>query len=234
MSLFSPIDHPCPTCSHKVKFLAVDSLNAGRRPDLRAAIIDGTFQQKDCPACGTTFRLEPVMTYLDVPRRQWILVQPPSALASWPAVEQQARWTFHKAFGAGTPAAARALGAELQVRVTFGWRALAEKLLCAEHGFDDVTLELLKCLLLRRIPEPPIADDVELRLTGVAEARLELAWISTKSDEALESLIVAREVLSDIASDATAWQPMRQMLDGGPFVDMHRLLVDGAELQTAA
>jgi hypothetical protein len=43
MSMFESIAVACPACGTQVDFDAVQSVNADRRPDLRAAILAGTF-----------------------------------------------------------------------------------------------------------------------------------------------------------------------------------------------
>jgi endogenous inhibitor of DNA gyrase (YacG/DUF329 family) len=45
----------CPACATPVEFELVFSVNADRRPDLRDAIVAGTFQRQPCPSCGTDF-----------------------------------------------------------------------------------------------------------------------------------------------------------------------------------
>jgi hypothetical protein len=202
----------------------VRSVNAEARPDLRAAIMDGSFQVQTCPSCETSFRVDPLLTYLDMPRRQWILVQPAEGLATWPEGEQLARAAFDKAFGAEAPRIARAVGTELEARVAFGWPALSEKLLCTEYGLVDTTLELLKCAVLRTMPESPLADDRELRLIAVTPDTLRLAWLST-SDETASEVLEAPRALYDEIADNPAWQDLRSMLSGGFFVDMERLFV---------
>jgi hypothetical protein len=224
MSLFETESLTCPACKATIPFEAAGSLNADRRPDLRAAILDGSFQVQACPSCGKSLRLDPQMTYLDIRRHQWILVQPAEDLARWMDLETQARRIFDLALGNAAPRPARRIGAEIQPRVTFGWAALREKLLCADQLLDDVTLELLKCRLLRAAPKPPLADDTELRLVGVAPGMLHLAWIDVAAGRVLETLEVPSALYEEIVEDPD-WQDLREALTEGPFVDMHRLLV---------
>ncbi len=167
MSLFNTTTIQCPSCKADHTFDAVSSVNAERRPDLRASILDDSFQARVCETCEKRFRLDPLLTYFDTVRDQWVLVQPMEGLARWPDLEQQALDTFAKAFGDAAPLAARAIGATMSVRVTFGWAALREKLLCADHLLDDVVLEALKCGLLRSLPDAPLDDETELRLLDV-------------------------------------------------------------------
>src|SRR5437879_9048961 len=80
MSMFQTMTVNCPECGTAVDFKAVISVNADRRSDLRAAIIDGSFQRQPCPKCGKDFRLDPELTYVDVGRGQWIAVFPVAKL----------------------------------------------------------------------------------------------------------------------------------------------------------
>ena len=64
MSIFRTMTVNCPHCGTAGGFNAVMSVNADRRPDLRTAILDGSFQRQPCPQCGKDFRLDPEMTYV--------------------------------------------------------------------------------------------------------------------------------------------------------------------------
>src|SRR5262245_787748 len=137
MSIFVPISLSCPGCGTAVPFAAVMSVNADRRPDLRSAILNRSFQRESCPNCSESFRLDPELTYFDMARQQWILVQPAAMLPQWVDLEKQAKATFERTYGPGAPPMLQALGRKLQVRITFGWAALREKLLAVEHGLQD-------------------------------------------------------------------------------------------------
>src|SRR5262245_749487 len=128
MSRFHKTTIRCPACKTPVEFNAVSSVNAARRPDLRAAIIDRSFQRQPCPQCGAAFRLDPELTYVDTGRKQWIAAYPVARLGRWKELEEQARTTFAQAYGSRAPASAQKLGAGIQPRITFGWGGLREKL----------------------------------------------------------------------------------------------------------
>jgi len=225
MSMFQTEKVSCPSCGSAVDFTVVYSVNADRRPDLRAAIIDSSFQRQDCPACGKAFRLEPEMTYIHVAGKQWILCQPFSKIVAWNELEEQARSTFALAYGPTVSQGAQAIGRDLQVRITFGWAALREKLVCAQRGLDDVTLDLLKFALLRDLDDSPLADDTELRLVDIKEDQIVLAWIQAATEQFVETMEVPRELYDDIAADQAGWQDLRSELAAGPFVDLRRLLI---------
>ena len=225
MSMFQTEKVSCPNCGNAVDFTVVYSVNADRRPDLREAIMDSSFQRQDCPSCGKTFRLEPEMTYIHVAGKQWILCQPFSKIVAWNELEEQARSTFELAYGPTVSRGAQAIGRDLQVRITFGWAALREKLVCAQRGLDDVTLDLLKFALLRDLDDSPLADDTELRLVDIQEDQIVLAWIQAATEQFVETVEVPRDLYDDIAADQDGWQELRSELSAGPFVDLRRLLV---------
>jgi hypothetical protein len=224
MSVFFTATAKCPKCGTEEEVQLAASVNADRRPDLRAAILDGSFQATDCPNCGTRMRLPAHMTYISQQRGQWILVDAPDALSKLADGEAEAHAVFDGLYGPHAPDVAQEIGRELKPRLVFGWPALREKLLCGDHHIDDTTLELLKIAVLRNVPNPPLADQTELRLVGQTDGTLNFAWIESATEKYLSTLAVPRDVYDGIASDA-AWAPLRSRLDGQYFVDLKRLLV---------
>jgi hypothetical protein len=226
MSRFVQEKFPCPWCDAPQEMGIVASVNADRRPDMRRAMLDDSFQRGRCDACGTKYRAEPDLTWMDGAHKLWVLVEPPRQLADWPALEGAALTAFERAYGDEASPSARRLGQGMRSRIAFGWAALREKLLCAEHGLDDATLELMKFSLMRVLDDLPVADDAELRLTAVAGKKLELSWVVADSDRVLETMTVSRELFDEIDDDrAGDWAPLREAISTGPFVDVNRLLV---------
>ena len=225
MSLFQTETARCPYCRGTVTFEVVYSVNADRRPDLRAQILDGSFQRETCAGCGKPMRMQPDFAYVDVGRGQWILVEPSAGLATWPALEGAAKETFAIAYGEGASRLAREIGRGLVARVTFGWAALREKLVCREAELDDVALECTKMLMLRGLAEVPLADDVDLRLVGVTASELAFAWLRSSDKVATETLTVPRKLYAGVADEPEAWSALRGPLTSGLYVDLNRLLV---------
>jgi len=220
---------PCPWCDAIQEMGIVVSVNADRRPDMRRAMLDDSFQRGRCEACGTKYRTEPDLTYLDAAHKLWVLVEPARQLAEWPQLEGMARDAFERAYGPDASPSARRLGQGMRSRIAFGWAGFREKLLCAEHGLDDATLELLKFGLMRMLDDLPLSDDAELRLVGVSAAKLELAWVMAHSDRVLETMTISRQMFDDIEEDRVGnWAPLREAVSAGPFVDVNRLLVGAA------
>jgi hypothetical protein len=112
--------------------------------------------------------------------------------------------------------------------VTFGWAALAEKILAVDRGLGDVDLELVKIAVLRNADTAPLTNETELRLTEADEQDLRFDWIVTATEQRLEGLGVSRELYDEIAADKEAWQELRDELSRGLFVDMQRLMIESA------
>lgn len=225
MSIFRPVQVPCPLCAENVAFDVARSVNAGRRPELRAAILDGSFQREACPHCGTVFRVDPSLTYADDDRGQWLLVAPLRQLPEWGALEAQAQDTFAKSYGPTADPFAQAIGATLTPRLVFGWAALTEKLIAAAAGLDDITLELLKLSIIRSGNADLLSDDTELRLIAADDGTITLGQIKAAGEKLIERITLPRAAYQSIADARTAWAELRAALSGGPFVDLNRLLV---------
>jgi hypothetical protein len=231
MSMFKVVPLPCPSCGKSVDFNAVISVNADRRPDLRAAILDGSFQRQACPQCKKEFRLDPELTYMDVGRGQWITAFPVAKLEAWQAIEAQVEDMFNRAYGAKASRTAREIGAGLTPHLTFGWSALREKLAIVEYGLDDVIVELAKTALVRGLDKPPVALHTEMRFLGIqsdAEGEtLAIAWLNSADEGVREIFQAPRSLYDGIVADLGAWDLLHTELLKGPFVDMNRLLVAG-------
>lgn len=231
MSRFDVKEFPCPECDQSVEFGVVASINADRRPDLRDAILDGSFQRGSCDHCGNNFRIDPEFAFLDVGRRQWILVLPGSEKMRWNHLESNAKFAFEISFGENAGGVAHELGKTMHSRVAFGWPAIREKLLCAEYGLDDVILEQLKLMLIKGLDNAMVGTDVELRLNGVEDSHLKLHWISAVDASPLEFLEIPRNLYDEIAADKEGWKELREQLTAGTFVDVDRLLIEAATIE---
>ncbi|MDE2005869.1 MAG: SDR family oxidoreductase [Rhodospirillales bacterium] len=229
MSLFRAVETPCPSCGTAVSFELVHSVNADRRPELRAAILDRGFQRETCRSCGEVFRMEPEFTYLDIGAGQWISAWPASRIAEWAALEQRGRETFARFYGSEAAPEAAAIGAGLAPRVTFGWEALREKILARGAAIDDAGLELAKTALYRTYDGLGPGDDAELRLAEIEDGdTLLLLRLLTGLETPLEEIRVPRALLDEIAADPAAWAAQRAALGEGPFLDVARMMMGGA------
>jgi hypothetical protein len=222
MSVFTSVQLPCPACATPVTFNLVQSVNAVRRADLRVAILDRSFQREPCPSCGTSFRVEPQFTYLDIKRKQFFAVWPPSNVEQWQEFEARSQAAFDKGFGPGSDGAALAGG--LLARCVFGWLGLNEKLIAAEHGIDDVALEMAKLATLRKLGDIKLGLDREFRLVGATDDEIAVGWLRTSTEEIDDEYGVPRQLLKDIEAEPEKWAALRADVSGGMFVDYRRKL----------
>lgn len=226
MSIFRTHTLPCPSCGTPVDYQLVHSVNADRRPDLRDAILDGSFQLQECPSCGTPFRCEPEFTYLDQKRGQYIGVWPASRRHEWQACAARTRQVFDDSLGINAPREARVLGEKLSVRTVFGWPALVEKLIARDAGIDDRTLEAAKLAVMRTQGETPLPGQLELRLIAAEGGDPVLAWLGGGSEgAALPALKVPRKLIDEIEADPARWQALRDSVAEGDVVDFQRELL---------
>jgi hypothetical protein len=226
MSLFLRVTAICTRCGKETETELAASVNADRRPDLRDAIIGGYFQALACSSCGNMIRLPAHLTYMDISRGQWILVEDTDRLEQWYEAEVEATDLYDRAFGRLAPPLQRQMGADIDARLVFGWTALREKLIARQAGLDDGILELLKISVLRNVPAPPLNDRTELRLIDVAEdGELLLRWVNRLTEEGIVDLPLKRELYDALAANLDPWEPLLADLRRGLFVDMGRLLI---------
>jgi CpXC protein len=223
MSIFGELTLDCPACNTPVDYALVHSVNADRRPELRSAILDGSFQRQACPSCQHAFRVEPEFLYIDLARAQYIGVWPASKRGQWRACAAQTRAVFDNAMGKNAPREARALGEKLVVRAVFGWPALVEKILARQAGIDDRTLEVAKLAVMRSQEEVPLPGSSELRMVGERDGDPLLAWVGRRNDEDAPTVLhVPRKLIADIEADPTTWQAARDITSEGDVVDFQR------------
>lgn len=226
MSVFVTMRARCPECEAAWDLEVVGSVNADRAPELRDAVLDGSFQQQICDRCGLGFRLPPRLTYVDFGRRQWFMAHPSEDVSRWPELEAMADEMFESTFAAGAPTAVREMAAGVRRRVVFGWPALREKLLCQEHELDDVSMELFKAGVLRNVPGAAFSDETELRFSGLVDGGLELSWFMVGTEQRLSRLVIPRESFTAFEREA-GWEALRNAFEGAAFVDMERLMSRG-------
>jgi len=227
MSLFRDTEIVCPVCATKIDFKLVDSVNADRRPDLRQAILDGTFQLLDCPSCKSAFRLDPEFNYLDVGRGQWIAAKPVAGVSEWKAHEEEARDLYALAYGERAEALAKEVGAMLKPRLVFGWPALREKVLAAGEGLDDIAIEACKATVMRNSADLPFSGEADLRLVDVKGDKLVFAWVNPADNTTGEMVALPRSLHDEIVADEDGdWYDFKSDFDGALYVDLNRVLVD--------
>jgi hypothetical protein len=223
MSLFTPVNLVCPGCKTAIVMDAVGSVNADRRPDYREDILQDRFQDVTCGDCGEHFRLQPRFNYLDAGRKQWIAALPSTGILDWAEAEAEVTALFAQSYGDKAPEAAQSVGKVLDVRLTFGWPALREKILARAHELDDTVLEILKLDLIRRVDSAPISTGVELRLVQVSDEFLILVWLDGPTEEPLQEMHVPVAHYNSIVENPKPWEKIHARLNDSVFVDIQKL-----------
>lgn len=227
MSVFHTETVRCPACGTPVDFKLVFSVNADRRPDLRDAIVAGTFQRQPCPSCGTEFRVDPEFTYMELRQGLYIGVWPVAKRGQWKACAEKTAETFEQGLGKGASPEAAKLGVGIEPRAVFGWPALAEKLIARQAGIDDRTLELAKVMVLRHASETPIPGERELRLVEAGTDDVVLAWVRPADSRVEKAMRVPRSLIAEIDAEPEPWKAMREEIAEGPVVDFQREMLAG-------
>ena len=223
MSLFQTITIECPVCETLADFDAAGSVNADRRPDLREDILENRFQTVACAECGEAMRLEPLFNYLDMEYGLWLAAYPAGRIADYLALEDEVQSLFDQSYGTEATPSAKEVGEGLRPRLTFGWAGTREKLFLRQQGLNDVSVEMMKLDLLRRLPDAPLRPGVELRLVDVLEETFGFVWIETATEEVLQEFEVNQALLREIEGNLEAWEAVRASLTSGIFVDMQKL-----------
>lgn len=131
-----------------------DCLNIQRTPAARDRILARQFHQLEVD--GAQMQLEKAFFYLDLPRGQAFLVQPPKERYRYDAASEALDRMLEV-----LPAAMRKrAGAR---RVIYGIEELREKLVAADAGFDDRAVELMKATLVH--DHPVLLTKARLRLS---------------------------------------------------------------------
>ena len=222
MSIFRTVELPCPACETPVELELVHSVSADRRPDLRDAILDGTFQRESCPACKTTFRVDPEFTYMDIGRGQYIGVWPVSRRGEWRRCADKTHQVFEETLGDKATAEAQSLGKQLTARVVFGWPALGEKILARQAGIDDRTLEVAKMAVLRTRDDVPLPGAQEFRLVGELDGDPVLAWVQADSERRHDAVRMPRALIGEIEAEREQWKKAFDDVAEGFVVDFQR------------
>lgn len=160
MSTFREQVLTCPTCSAQFEVHVLEGLHITRLPEVRAAILAGTFHMFPCPGCSVPALVETRAIYTDFDRHHYVAVE---FDGDWREVRDVHRRMFDQSFTLGPPAA-QELGLLLRTRLVFGYPALREKLLLWDAGYDDHLFEALKGEWRRYTGDP-----ARLRVQAVLE-----------------------------------------------------------------
>jgi hypothetical protein len=149
VSRFEPAQLRC-ACGAELQVTAADSLHVTNMPEAREAILRGEFHVFRCPSCGARVQLDKLLAYTDFGRWQWFTVFPEAALEAWEDAVRFAEQSFTATLEERSPPIVKEWAPRFRphLRAVFGLQALREKLMIADAGLDDRTVEALKLQLL--------------------------------------------------------------------------------------
>jgi len=190
------------SCGIPVDVTVADSLNAGRHPHLRQAVLDRTLHAFSCPVCGRTLVIEKHMLYFDFERAQFFCVYPRHELALEAECSRETKQAYERWLRTDAPPFIIDYGKRFLVRTCFGYEELREKLVIDDAQLSDIVIEALKIDILTADPWFRETDVVTLRLDRVLESG-ELGfvpeWPTTPAPELRNKVVtVARAVYDEI------------------------------------
>jgi len=142
------------------------SVNISRTPQVRAAIIKGTFHSFQCPGCKQRMTVERPFSYTDPARGCLFYVKPRSRRHEF----RQSSSLLDRAAKSFPADSAPEAGHTL--RAVFGLDELREKLVAQDAGYDDKDVELFKVLLVYEHPVLLRRPRLRLSLQGVDQESL--------------------------------------------------------------
>ncbi|MCX5742015.1 MAG: CpXC domain-containing protein [Proteobacteria bacterium] len=217
----------CPRCQLPVRVFVADSLNAGRHPGLRAALLDGSLHRFTC-VCDYQIVVDKYLLYFDHGRGHFFFTFPRTQITNLAACLAEAREVFELSFGAQAPDEVRPLAAQTMVRVCFGLDQLRDKVIADDHGLSDLVLEELKCEVLAERAELRELQVIGLWLVGVHAETLEFLTQGLDGTRP-QRIKIPRAAYDEIAARGHAEiLAARPSLVNGPHVSMLGMLLETA------
>lgn len=222
MSITSTRSFEC-SCGAPLQITVAESVNAGRHPHLRDALLAMDLHRFTCDVCGATAVVDTPFTYFDYDRKQLFLVLRRVDLANEAEGIEQLAALHAVSLGAAASPGVQSLGAGFMVRLCFGVLAVRDKVIADDAKLNDLVLEELKCSVLAVHPELAEAGTVALWLDRVTDH--ELVLLAESSREAEHRLLEVPRAVYDalLERGALSLVGARPDLVRGPHVSMLRL-----------
>jgi len=203
----------CPQCKTSIAARLARGIHASRAPEVRGQILDRTFHQVKCHACGHVFTAGRAFVYTDSDRKHWVSVAPPNERVRWPEYEAATDALFDRAM-TGSPLT-HVIREGYTLRVVFGLEELREKLVIWSANLDDAVVECLKVHAISKQPELSRAEWITVDRVGGDGIEL---LVDRERRIALDRGLV------DAFHDDERLRGRFPELFGGRFVSLFRLL----------
>jgi hypothetical protein len=216
-------------CGREQTVQVADSLQISRVPEVRQAILDGSFHRFACPACGQMLLVDKLVAYTDFGRRHWILVYPRPLLARRGELLGLADDSYRATMVERCAPIVHGWSEGMFRRTVFGLPALREKLLGLDRGLDDRVVELLKVQLAVRLG---LDGGDFLHLDGVGGGALRFLCASAGSPDSLRTVELPVASYRNLACRGDELAPMAAAVIDRSMVDWRVAL--GGEPDSAA
>lgn len=219
----------CPTCQHPVEVRLFDSLNGDRVPAQVEEILSGTFEQQECPSCGTLYRPEHPMLYSEFSTRTWIVMHPPVDRARFALIERGVALVMERNFAAAAPAVLENVRG-VSPRLVFGQVMLTEALRARRANLSQALLECAKLLAWRRnlgalMPYGPsqlLFEELD------EQGRLCCGVYSLDKEQRLGELRLPSDAIAEARASQAQLTQLYPALFTQPYVSACRYLMEGA------
>ena len=229
MSQLAPGLGTCPRCAAPWSAAVFSSIDADTIPVQVDAILDGTFEQRTCTGCGTSFRPEHPLLFVSHARRLWIVMHPLADRSSFASLEPAIEYTIASTIEQAAPVASERLRG-VRPRLVFGQHMLTEAVRCAWAGLDAQLVEIAKLLTIRRnLPALMQHGPFELCFERFDEAALVCAIHALPSGARLGEHALPADALAEAAAARAVMQREFPELFTRAYVSATRFLI-GATL----
>jgi len=188
-------------CGTPVEVFLADSLNAGRHPHLKQALLDRQLHVYRCSVCDRAFVIEKDMMYLDFERKQYFCVYPRHERAREQECSAHVKRAYESWMRDSAPQFIQDYGKDFLVRVCFGYEELREKIVIDDAGLSDLVIEALKIDILTADPWFEHNNVVTLRLDRLLDdgtLRFLPEWLAVPATETGRVVDVRRAVYDEI------------------------------------
>jgi hypothetical protein len=217
----------CPVCKTVQEEKVFVSVNGARIKSAADRIIDGSWGELSCLACGARYARDTPLLYTDIPGGVWIVQHANCQRGRYPALETEAAAIFEREFIERPPLAIRAQAMAAERRICFGRAQLAEKLLARRHGINDRALECLKLVLARDyLGELFHHGPTEFYLQQADQEKLGLLAVTIADSRPVHALTVARGALQTLVDDLKSFYTPFPELFSNLYVNASRYVTE--------
>lgn len=216
----------CPECGHEREVGLFSSLNGELVRAQVEEILGGTFEEQECPECGTLYRPEHPMLYTELSTRTWIVMHPPAERALFARIEHGVAVVLERNFAQAAPVVQESLRG-VRPQLVFGQVMLTEALRVRRTGLAPALLECAKLLAVRRnlaalLPYGPsqlLFEEVD------DQGRLRCGVYELERDRRLGELRLPADALAEVRVSQAQLTQLYPELFSRPFISASRYLI---------